>query len=67
MDNHEEETNHAGGQSRAEGANLTDVLATSPSTGLGARLLEIRQRYIDAGGKLYTLDEINNEVSARRG
>lgn len=26
MDNHQEETNHAGAQSRAEGANLTDVL-----------------------------------------
>lgn len=26
MDNHQEEINHAGAQSRAEGANLTDVL-----------------------------------------
>lgn len=31
------------------------------------RLLELRQRYIAAGGKLSTLDEINNEVSAGRG
>mgnify|MGYP001590739753 FL=1 len=38
-----------------------------PEGGLGTRLLEIRKRYIESGGKLYTLDEINDEVQARRG
>lgn len=30
-----------------------------PKTPLVTRLLELRQKYIDEGGKLYTMDEIN--------
>lgn len=68
MDAHDEMISALRGDEPADAQSLlTDVLATPPSTGIGDKLLEIRQRYIAAGGKLYTLDEINNEVSARRG
>ena len=62
MDNHEEEK-----ETLIAPSALTDGLAPPPSTGLGTRLLEARRRYIEAGGKLYTLEEINDEINAGRG
>ena len=37
-------------------------LAAQPRTALVTQLLELREKYIASGGKLYTADEINNEV-----
>ena len=41
-------------------------LTTQPRTELGVKLLELRDKYISSGGKLYTADEINDDVCARR-
>lgn len=38
-----------------------------PKSELVIKLLELRNKYISAGGKLYTSDEINDEVRAGRG
>jgi hypothetical protein len=38
-----------------------------PRTELGRRLVELRRAYVEAGGKLLTLEEIEAEVRERRG
>ncbi len=38
-----------------------------PKTGLGGKLSALRQKYIAEGGRLYSLHEIQQEVSRRRG
>lgn len=40
--------------------------ATQRST-LGKRLRAIRRRYVEAGGKLLTVEELDREVAERRG
>ena len=42
-------------------------LAAQPRTALVTQFLELREKYIASGGKLYTADEINDEVRAIRG
>ncbi len=42
MSNHQEENNHAGAQSRAEGANLTDVLAANTGEEAWNDAIELR-------------------------
>ena len=45
-----------------------DWLATKlPNTELVKKLLNARERYVAQGGKLYTADEINDEVHKNRG
>jgi hypothetical protein len=39
----------------------------TPSTEIGWRLVRLRAKYILSGGKLLTIDEINDEVAHRRG
>jgi len=47
---------------------LNDGLATKlPNTELVKKLLNARERYVAQGGKLYTADEINDEVHKNRG
>jgi len=38
-----------------------------PTTEIGWRLVRLRAKYILNGGKLESLDEINDEVAHRRG
>ena len=40
-----------------------DLIANyQPKTELGKKLLECRRKYIAAGGRLFTVDEINTEL-----
>jgi hypothetical protein len=39
----------------------------TPTTERGWRLVRLRAKYILSGGKLFSLDEINEEVHKRRG
>lgn len=59
----QDRSDSAGGQSRAgeAEANLTDVLLRKPKTALGATLLDLRSKYIEGGGQLFSADEIDAE------
>jgi hypothetical protein len=48
---------------------LQDTLAShyEPKTEIGRRALAARRAYIDGGGKLMDLDEIDEEAQRRRG
>jgi len=66
------ETSHDAVQAQGRDCRPTqkhDVTAAiSPATTeLGRRLRAIRQRYIDNGGKLLSMDEIDRELADRRG
>lgn len=42
-------------------------IAYRARTALGRRLLELRESFIKAGGKLLSAEEVDEEISARRG
>ena len=62
------DTNETEQEPRSGLSDLTVKLAAdTPKTDLGKQLVETRKKYIANGGKLFTSDEINDEVHKNRG